>query len=156
MFWKQPPLNKVYEALGAIGDKRIKMSGNTARVYSSSGNKYYDVEYSPEKNAITSNDNASYWGGYIGYPSIALLLAKGIIDYDTILAKYLSGFAWKDINQSFKNNLPKTDAYVDEQIVKKYNIDLDEFHKKLNNVLGQVEALKLKKLGKTKRPPVGY
>lgn len=156
MYWKHPPLNKVYEALGAIGDKRITLDGNKAKVYSSSGNKYYDVEYKADTQEITSNDNASYWAGYLGYPAIALLLAKGIIKYEPILAKYLSDFAWKDINQSFGNNLPKTNGYVDEQIEHKYHIDLDEFHNKLNLIRDQVIALRLKKLGKTKRPPSAY
>ena len=131
MKWKRPPLNKVYEALGAVGDDRIKIDGNTAKVYSSSGNKFYDVTYDPDKNAIMANDNGSYWVGYLGYPSIALLLAKEIITYDHQLADYLKGFAWKDINQKFKNDFDKTDAYIDEQIVASRNINIDEFHRDL-------------------------
>lgn len=43
--WLQPPIIKVYEALGALADDRIKVKGNTAKVYSSSGNKFYTVTY---------------------------------------------------------------------------------------------------------------
>lgn len=156
MKWTAPPLNKVYEALGAIADNRVEVEDNTAKVYSSSRSKYYDVEYDPSKNEITSNDNASFWVGYLGYPSIAFLLAKGIVGYDKKLLEYLEGFAWKDINQKYKNDFEKTDAYIDTQIVKKYGIDIGDFHQKLHAILEQVMALKLKKLGKTKRPPAGF
>lgn len=156
MKWKEPPLNKVYEALGAIADGRVDIEGNTAKVYSSSRNKYYDVVYFPKKNEITSNDNASFWVGYLGYPSIAFLLAKGIIDYDQALLKYLKGFAWKDINQRFKNNFDKTDTYIDTNIVNKYGVDIADLHSKLNDIFEHVMALKLNKLGKTKKPPAGY
>ncbi|MDQ5943845.1 MAG: hypothetical protein QG675_613 [Patescibacteria group bacterium] len=156
MKWAKPPLNKIYEALGAIADNRIEIEGNSAKVYSSSRNKYYEVEYDPNHNEITSNDNASFWVGYLGYPSIAFLLAKDIVDYDKELLKYLKGFAWKDINQKFKNDFAKTDAYIDARVVEKYNINIDDFHKKLHAILEQVVALRLKKLGKTKKPPAGY
>ncbi len=153
MKWKQPPLNKVYEALGTLGDKRIAVEGNTARVYSSSGNKYYEVSYDPARKAITANDNASYWVGYLGYPSIAFLLATGVLPYDLKLAGYLKGFAWKDINQKFNNDFDKTDAYIDEQIVAKHGVDLDKFHVQLRAILDQIKALELSKLGSTKKPP---
>jgi hypothetical protein len=38
-FWKLPPIIKVYEALGCIADGRIHVDGDSAKVYSSSGNK---------------------------------------------------------------------------------------------------------------------
>jgi len=156
MQWKRPPLNKVYEALGAIGDDRIKVDGNIAKVYSSSGNKFYDVTYDPDKKAITANDNASFWVGYLGYPSIAFLLASQAVPSDPKLADYLKGFAWKDINQKFKNNFDKTDAYIDEQIVAKHQLDIDEFHQQLGDILDQIMKLGLDKLGATKKPPSGY
>ncbi len=156
MKWKQPPLNKVYEALGAIGDGRIEVTGDSAKVYSSSLNKYYDVIYDAEQNAISSNDNGSHWQGYLGYPSIAFLLAKGLIKYDAKLAGYLTGFAWKDINQQFKNDFNKTDAYIDEQVVSKYQIDLDDFHHQLQDILDQAMKHELNRLSGAKKPPAGY
>jgi len=154
--WANPPLNKVYEALGTIADGRIKVDGNSAKVYSSSGNKYYEVNYDPSTQSITANDNASFYVGYLGYPSIALLLANNVINYDSNFASYLKGFAWKDINQKFKNNFEKTNAYIDELLVAKYDIDLVDFHKHLQDILDDVNALELNKLGITKKPPSGY
>lgn len=50
---------KIYEALGAVFDGRVEIDGNRAKVYSSSGNKYYDVGVDPDKNAIMANDSGS-------------------------------------------------------------------------------------------------
>lgn len=156
MKWAKPPLNKVYEALGAIGDKRIELDRNCAKVYSSSRNKYYDVVYDPTTHSITSNDNASYYVGYLGYPSITYLLASGMIDYDPVLAEYLAGFAWKDINQKFKNNFAKTDAYIDGEVAQKHNVDIGDFHTSLEHILDKVIALDLNKIKSNLKPPKGY
>ena len=70
----------IYEALGCISDKRIELNlVDGAKVYSSSGGKFYAVKYDSKSNSVMSNDNTSYWTGQLGYPSIALLLLKGII-----------------------------------------------------------------------------
>jgi hypothetical protein len=53
---------------------------------------------------ISSNDNASYWQGYAGYPIIAVLLATGAIEYDAKVAEPLAGVPWKQINERFKRN----------------------------------------------------
>ncbi len=54
-----------------------------------------------------SNDNGSFYKGYLGYPAIGYLLLIGELDYSPIVAKKLKGLAWKDINQQFKNTLIK-------------------------------------------------
>ncbi len=43
MKWKHPSITKIYEALGAVADDRVLVSGNSAKVYSSSRNKFYNV-----------------------------------------------------------------------------------------------------------------
>ena len=69
--WKIPPLIKAYEALGAIGDGRVRIEGERrATVTSSDGSKTYEVETSADGHEIASNDNASYWQGYVRYPAI--------------------------------------------------------------------------------------
>jgi hypothetical protein len=140
MKWKPAPLIKVYEALGSIGDGRFEVAGNTAKVYSSSGKKFYDVMYDPIKQAITANDNGSYWVGYLGYPSIVLLLALGVVTYDPKLAEYLKGFA-------------QTQDYIDRQVVEKFKIDIDTLHKDLTAIQA---AVNLNKLEDGKKPPEGY
>ena len=70
MQWKHPPVTKIYEALGAVADGRVKVVGNAAKVLSSSGNKSYAVEYDPSSKSIMVNDNASFYRGYLGYPGV--------------------------------------------------------------------------------------
>lgn len=156
MKWKSTPLIKIYEALGALADKRYEIAGNTATVFSSSGNKHYDVDYEPSTNSITSNDNGSFWVGYLGYPAIVLLLALNVIEYDHGLAKYLKGFPWKDINQKFKNDFAKTQKYIDRQVASKYDVDIDDFHRKLKQLQEKINTLGLNKLPSDKKPPAAY
>ncbi len=156
MKWAKPPLNKIYEALGALGDERVEVEGNSAKVYSSSRNKFYDVVYDPENNSISSNDNASYFVGYLGYPAIALLLAKGVVEYDPKLTKYLKGFAWKDLNNKYKNDFDATDLHIDSEIKRGYQIDIADFHRQLEQILEAVAELHLEKSAKRQRPPKGY
>jgi len=156
MHWSEPHISKTYEAIGAIGDDRVEVDGNTAKVYSSSRNKYYDVEWDPKTQTISSNDNSSYWVGDLGYPSIALLIVKDVITCDSSLIAALSGFAWKDINQKYKNNFDKTVVEIRHILETERGIDIVDFDKKLDHVLTQVKALKLKKPAKKKKPPAGY
>ncbi len=156
MEWQPAPIIKLYEALGSLADGRLEVSNNTAKVYSSSGNKYYDVVYDPAANAITANDNGSYWVGYLGYPSIALLLDKGVVNYDRDLPEYFKGFAWKDINQKFKNDFGKTQDFIDAQIEEKHGISREKLHATLDDILRELTELKLKKLATTQKPPTAY
>ncbi len=62
--WKVPPKAKIYEALTAVADGKVKLKGGeTAEVLSSDGTKTYIVEWSADFGQITSNDNASHWHG---------------------------------------------------------------------------------------------
>ncbi len=115
--WKMPPLIKVYEALGAIGDGRVKVIDDAhATVVSSEGDKSYDVETSPDLRTVSSNDNASFWQGYLGYPGIAVMLARGFYRIDERAKTALTGIAWKEINRRFKNNYDKTIAEIDSRL----------------------------------------
>lgn len=157
MKWKQPPVSKIYEALGTIADtQRIELEGNSAKVFSSSRNKYYEVQYDKAKNAITSNDNGSFWVGYLGYPAIAYLLAAGIITYDARVAKWLKGIPWKNLNTKNKNDFDKTVQFVRQQIEKTRNADLTVLDQELTSITKQLKDLDLNKLSTTQRPPSGY
>ena len=151
--WKEPPPIKVYEALGAVADGRIKIDGNTAQCYSSSGNKYYDVSYDPEANAIMANDNGSYWQGYLGYPAIAYLLASGRLDYREAMGELLRGVAWKDINQKFKNDFERSLDHILKDIDPATRTALEEYAKKLHR---DISILGLARLVERALPPKGY
>jgi hypothetical protein len=152
-YWDHPPIIKIYEALGSVADGRLKISGNSAKVYSSSGNKYYDVVYDPGLAAIAVNDNASFYKGYLGYPAVAYLLTAGVLTYQPHAAELLKGIAWKDINVRFKNDFNKTLEYILNQLAAK---DRAELEKEAQKIDIQLKVLKLKKLGEQARPPEGY
>ncbi len=153
--WKQPPIIKVYEALGSIADDRIHISGNTAKIYSSSGNKYYDVIYDPNTNSIMCNDNGSYWAGYLGYPAIAYLLKAGIIPYQEISADLLKNIKWKDINQDFKNDFAKTEKYCQDLVISRDG-DLQALLQDISQIYAFLSSHPYNLLGSKTKSPSGY
>ena len=112
-----PPVIKVYEALGAIGDGRVVVETATlTSVTSSEGDKVYTVETSPDLRTISANDNASFWQGYLGYPGIAVLLVRGFFRLDKAASTALSSIPWKELNRRFKNDYSKTLAEIDSRL----------------------------------------
>ncbi|MFH1452082.1 MAG: hypothetical protein ABIF88_02835 [archaeon] len=155
MKWKIPPKIKIYEALGCLADNRIKEEKNEIRIYSSSLNKFYIIKYSESENAIMTNDNGSYWKGYLGYPGITYLMKIGKIKYAEKFSQALKGIKWKDINQKFKNDFDKTIEYLHKSLVLQ-GINLKEFGEEIDNILKQIELLNLNLLGNKILPPKGY
>ena len=151
--WKMPTSIKVYEALGAVADGRLEISGNSGKCFSSSGNKYYEVTYEPESNAIMANDNASYWNGSLGYPAVAFLLQTEVLPYKSELGELLKNIKWKDINQKFKNDFDKTVEYILSGFDEGTRWELEAYAEEL---LSEIEKMKLVPLGKKKFPPKGY
>ncbi len=155
MEWKLPPKIKIYEALGCIGDNRIHVKDDEAGVLSSSRGKEYTVKYDSQKKAIMSNDNGSYWGGYLGYPSISFLMVKGIIKYNPHFADSLRDVPWKDINVKFRNNFEKTEAFVLE-ILQDRGYEPKRVGEEVALIVEQLKSLHLEKLGPRVKPPSGY
>lgn len=153
--WKQPPIIKIYEALGCLADQRIHVKDNTAKVYSSSGNKFYTVTYDPSSNAIMCNDNGSYWAGYLGYPAIAFLLNIGLIPYQSQSANLLKDIKWKDINQRFKNDFAKTEQYCQDLVVERDG-DLAALLADINQIYTHLTSHPYSLLGTKLKPPSGY
>jgi hypothetical protein len=110
--WAMPPLAKVFEALSAVADGRVAMSGEaSATVLSSERDKTYAVKWSADGRSITSDDNATRWQGYIGYPIIAVLLETGRIAFDRAAAEALAGVPWHALNKKHKRDY---DAAVEQ------------------------------------------
>jgi len=150
--WKMPPLVKVYEALGAIGDGRVRIEdGRRATVTSSDGSKTYEVETSADGREIASNDNASYWQGYLGYPAIAVLLARGFHHPPENVTGALAGVAWKELNRKFKNDWARTIAEVEKKL-EQAGHDPAAVRSEALAVLSYLRALRPVR-GKRKRPP---
>jgi hypothetical protein len=150
--WKMPPLIKVYEALGAIGDGRVRIvDERVAMVKSSDGSKTYEVQTSRDGREIASNDNASYWKGYVGYPAIAVLIRRGLISAPVTVPDALAGIAWKELNRRFHNDYERTLAEVDS-ILEQTGHDPDAIRAEAETVLDAIAALRPYR-GKRKRPP---
>lgn len=153
MKWKPPPPIKIYEALGAVADGRVHVEGDGAKVYSSSGNKFYEVRYSKAERAVMANDNGSYYQGYLGYPAIAYLMCAGELPYDAGVAELLRGVAWKDLNTRFKNDYAKTLAHI---LADKSEAEQAHIVAEVERIGAAIAKLSLSQLGPRTKPPVGY
>ncbi len=150
--WKLPPKAKVYEALSAVADGRVRIvSGNEARVLSSDGTREYTVTWDDDGRRYTSNDNASYWQGYAGYPIIAVLLAVGTITYDPATARPLAGVPWKRVNDSFRRDYDAAVAAVLGDL-EAQGADGAAIAAEADRIYERLTALKLER-GPRKRPP---
>jgi hypothetical protein len=115
--WNMPPIAKVYEGLSAVADGRVKLtSETTAEVLSSERDKTYTVKWSQDGPGITSNDNATRWQGYVGYPIIAVLLQAGRLPYDMVVAGELAGVPWHTLNEQFKRDYDAAIEHVLAQV----------------------------------------
>lgn len=156
MNWNQPPNIKIFEALGAVADGRVHLVDDTAEVYSSSGKKYYSVSYDAASHIIASNDNGSYWQGYLGYPAIAFLLCAGKLSYDEKVAAGLAGILWKDLNSRLNNDYEATERYARERLyfagLSKSAVDTE-----VTGLADQIKRMCLKRPdGQQLEPPEGY
>ncbi|HTQ25409.1 MAG TPA: hypothetical protein VMI09_11985 [Candidatus Binataceae bacterium] len=154
--WKMPPPIKVYEALGAIGDGRVRPAGGGCAahawgVVSSDGGKTYRVEISADGREISSNDNASYWQGYLGYPAIAVLITRGTLSATAGATRALAGIPWKELNHRFKNDYARTTAEV-ARIVGERGGDFEAIRGEAAAILAALAALGLER-GARRRPP---
>ncbi len=121
------PVEKIYEALSAIADDRVKFiteegclmptAQGVAKVTSSDGKKTYTVTWQGED--YTSNDNATYWQGYAGYPVIAVLMLQGRLPLDRNIAELFKDINWTELNASHKRDYA---AALDE-VMLQHHID---------------------------------
>ncbi len=151
--WKHPPIIKIYEALGSVADGRIEVTGDEAKVYSSSGNKFYTVTYDPDTQSIMTNDNGSFWNEYLGYPAIAFLMKIDALPYEEKIGNLLKDIKWKDINQQFKNDFDKTLDFILSSKTETEKEELDQFVAKVD---AKIQELNLSMLGQKVKPPEGY
>ena len=151
--WKLPPRAKVFEAFTAVADGRVRVTGPlSATVVSSGGDKTYDVEWSGDGRTITANDNASYWQGYIGYPILAVLLARGELHAAADAVATLSGVPWHDLNQRFKRDYDAAVAQVLGELEER-GADAVQVEREVDGVLAQLAALELQRAVRGRRPP---
>lgn len=148
-FWKTPPRAKVYEAMSAIADGRVDLGDTKAEVTSSSGDKKYLIEWSEDGQSISSNDNASYYQGYLGYPIIAVLMRLGRINYNPATLPPLAGIHWKQLNTKFKRDYEKAvEAALAELPVE----NREQVEAEVTSIFDQISRLGLQR-GAVRRPP---
>lgn len=119
---------------------------------SSDGKKTYSVEWSGDVSAITSNDNASYWQGYLGYPVIAVLMLQGRISFDRDIATLLAGIPWKQLNKTYRNDYDKAVSHVLKTVELSGSSSVPVVEE-VDRIMEQLLALKIGKLPRRKRPP---
>jgi hypothetical protein len=142
----QPPIAKVYEALSAVGDGRVKLTGAaSAQVVSSGHDKTYTVKWSPEGGEITSDDNATRWQGYLGYPIIAVLLLTGRLRHDPAVARWLAGVPWHALNKQYKRDYDAAVNHVLEGL-RQRGIDPDVVRGEAVRIHGALARMRLERL----------
>lgn len=143
--WDMPPLAKVYEALSAVADGRVRiLSETSAEVLSSERDKTYTVKWSRDWRSVTSNDNATRWQGYIGYPIIAALLVAGRIAYDERLGATLAGVPWHALNKQYKRDYDAAVEHVLRELAERGS-DPNEIRAEAQGVYDALAALQLER-----------
>ncbi len=138
---KMPPIAKIYEAFSVLADERIKLEENKAIITSSNYEKQYTVIWN--ENEITSNDNATFWQGYPGYPIIAVWLVNNKITYDKDITKNFKNINWHDINKQNKRDYQKGIEDILNTLAEK-NIDTEKIEEEVDQIYQSIENLDFK------------
>ncbi len=145
-----PPRIKILEALSAIADGRIKLlSEKDAEVVSSDGARTYRVYVDLGRRAAYSDDNGTVYRGYVGYPIISFLMARGVLPVDERLGQALKGIPWRKLNEQYK----RYDAVMElvKAQLKDRGIPGDEVERYIDAVMER-----LKGLGLRLEKPIGH
>lgn len=135
---KISPIEKIHEAFSAISDNRITLFENKATVYSSDKKKNYTVQW--QDNEYSSNDNATYWQGYPGYPVIAVLMLEGKLTYDKEICALFKGINWKSLNDKHKRNYSKAVSEVLDELSKK-DVDISAVVEEVEKIYTNLSKL---------------
>ena len=147
---KMPPVEKIHEAYSAIADGRITMRENEADVVSSDLSKTYLVKWNGE--IYSSNDNASYWKGYLGYPLIAVLMLQGRLSLDEETAAHFKGINWKKRNTAHKNKFSEAVKEIMDEW-EASGIDCAGINEEIGKVYKEIEQLTITTKRSSLRPP---
>jgi len=147
---KIPPIEKIYEAYSAIADNRVVIGEDSAKIVSSNHAKEYIVTW--KDGIYTSNDNASYWGGYAGYPIIAVLMLQGKLKFDRSIGDHFKGVNWTELNAKYKAKYAKAVTEIMDGL-KANGIDCDAINKNVNEVYEQIKLLDISYKRSSTKPP---
>ena len=135
---KMPPIAKIYEAFSVIADNRIKVDENRAIITSSNQKKEYTVTWNETE--ISSNDNATFWLNYPGYPILAVWLKTNKISYQQEVIKYFKKINWHEINKKNKRNYEKGFNDVLNQLAEQ-NVDTETIEQEVDRIYKEIENL---------------
>ena len=124
---------KIYEAYSALADERVKLEEDKATVSSSDGKKSYTIRW--KDNVYVSDDNASYWQGYPGYPVIAVMMLKGEIPYDKETAALFKDVNWHELNNKYKRDYAK----AVKEVISERDLNEDEINREADRVYEQLK-----------------
>lgn len=148
--WKLPPVAKVYEAYSAVADGRVDIGDGRACVRSSDGSKEYTVCW--KSDVYSSNDNASYWRGYLGYPIIAVLMLQDKLYFDSDLVRWFADIQWKKLNDLHKGDYNAAVAEAVD-IMKSRGANGDELERAVNRTYKGLGMLRIGLRRGANRPP---
>ena len=132
---KLPPIEKVYEAWTAIVDGRVTLSNDAATVESSDGTKAYTIRFAGD--TYSSDDNATYWRGYPGYPVVAVLMLQSKLPFDREEAEKWKDVNWKEVNTRYRNKY----AEAVKEVAEERHIDMASAEKAAERVMKALEEL---------------
>ncbi len=135
MMDKLPPLEKIYEAYSAIADGRVFMHPDYAEVFSSDRKKSYTVSF--DGIVYASDDNATYWQGYAGYPVLAVLFLQGRLKYKRETAMLFEGVNWNALNKKHQRDYH---AAV-KQVMEERNLDEEAIAKEAEEIYESLAKL---------------
>jgi hypothetical protein len=143
-YWKSAKDEHIiYEALTAIADGRVEVFESSAKIFSSSRNKFYTLHFDLNEMSFMSDDNMAYYKDEVSYPMLCVLLYKDIVSYDKESLKYFVNFPWKDVNQKNKNDYMKSvEEFLEDR--KEHRNYIENLTK---NIFSQLSNIKIKVLG---------
>jgi len=135
---KLPPIQKIHEAYSSIADNRIEIAGNSAKIISSNRAKEYSVHWID--NIYSSNDSASYWQSYAGYPIIAVLMLQGKLRLNREIANYFKGINWTELNNKHKRKYDKAVEEIMEKLQEE-DVNCEAVNDEINKVFEEIKIL---------------
>jgi hypothetical protein len=145
-----PPIEKIHEAYSAIADDRIVMGEKSADVLSSDHSKKYLVTW--QNGVYTSNDSASYWQGYAGYPMLAVLMLQGKLTLERAIADHFKGINWKKLNAAHKVKYAEAVNLILDNL-QQNGVDSDAINVEVEKVYEEIKTLDIKCKRSSVRPP---
>ncbi len=120
---KLPPREKIPEAWSVLADGRIEMHDAQAKIISSDHAKEYTVDFKDD--TYGSNDSATYWQGYPGYPVLAVLMKQGKISTRPEIVEQFKDLNWHRINEKYKHDYASALTYVIKDFKDKNKIEAE-------------------------------